>query len=1705
MRFCFLAPIVAAAALASSAPAAITDGLVHHWNFDEGPDWHDSPFRTACTNTVAEDSVGGANATLQNMGSSNWVSGRQFTALEFDGVNEHLLVATNLANTLGGTASLSFWLRTTQTGAVSAATAPGLAGAAGSGGLQWGWLDTAGRIGLSMDNLLVSHSSDPVNDGRWHHLVLTRDSATGAGQVFVDGTLSGSAIGPTGARSSAFSSLARIENGGSPNYFKGRLDQVHVFNRVLGTAEVAMLRTNHAPKIWDTTTEGVNSRSFVTTSIFAKAYDVERDPLTVWGWTPPAHGSVTPNADGSFTYTANGGFLGGDSFAVVVADGSGGFHRANMKVTVMHEPPGGGGVPVTQFTGFAALQSNGTNVSYNGWRIPRAADWNADGKLDLLIGAGGYVWLHTNIGTETTPTFSTGVKIKAAGTDIYAGTSSSPIAFADVTGDGALDLLLADSAGRLRLYRNTAAAGLAPVLAAYVTLKNPRGTDFLLPDRRFDLGDWDGDGKIDLVTGSFSGAMQLFLNVGTLAEARFDTGTTLLSDSYNIYPRLYDLNGNGRVDFLRGINWGSILYWRDAPALGLGNSMTLTLTDSNNVSPDLHALTDGAIVDFADFNRDGTPDLIIGGHASDKLFLAYGLRKTIAQSLAEIEAIYDANPTNVGVALSANSNALLNVVNNANWNLISYLQSGTLGTREALFTALTNHIGKYWFLKYQTLDTAKFHHVPSIVLQNWVMLQYTLADTPTLRTNIAGVMGLTGVARTIYLENGLALGDNAKSIPAAYGTLRDFRRRHPRELFPDAMMSLDQLYGDSRGGFVWTPNSAKNTFGDWAVGLANEWAGDLTAPIEKVLGSGAASGDYFTFVMGHEVTHSLDGYVNSRRNLDLYRRWGLTLCTAAGPDIIPRTNGWWDWTATQTNFQAKGYWNGNSSTWNTAWSNYWAVGAGAPFRNLSFMRGGIDWFMGSPQESLATQANHYWANAPGRLIGAVDRFRRATGPGLGPLRANINEVVTFIDYQSAGMNRVNLIETKTQSSPQQVNWFDHYAEIERDDRGYIIRITVDGQTYDFTVDTDGVVRDVSCSITFLNPDAMIAAPNIAQAVDVTGNDSRLDGNVVEVESFTQPAHGTVTNGNGLLWYVPTPGYSGMDSFTYQAGSSTTTVLMTLPGANQSAWTGGGTEGLWSQAANWYGAVPTNGQALLFLGARQLKNTNNLLTTAGPVSFLNGGFTLGGNGLTLKGGLLNVAGDNTWAISSTLANAQSFVSSNGTLTISAPVANAGYALTVDGPANVTLSGPVAGGGGVTKIGVGTLRLSSGNSYSGVTTVNAGKLLATGGGWYSPRSIGSGALTINSGATAEFTQSHGFGGDNYGRSATVNGGTLQLDGDNYVSGLTLTGGSVLSSGGYLALLNNTYTINASVTPSIISAITLTLQGSPTFNVANGPAAVDLVLSGNMSSSAANTLTKTGAGLLQYTGTGAANSTVVSAGTLQLDGALGTNTVTVRNTATLAGVGVISGPLTVQSGGTLAPGDNGVGTLTTGPETWNGGGIYLCDLNSTTLNGCDQLNISGSLNLLATAANRFTIQLVSLTPANTPGLLADFNRAVPCAWTVATAADASGFDPVKFTINTTSFINDFTGGAFAIALRGNALVLQYHPPPSITLTAPTSGAEVFSLQLTGATGQHYRVEYQPTLPPVGPWQVLTDIASLAVSPLTVFDTATSTQRFYRALSVP
>ena len=75
------------------------------------------------------------------------------------------------------------------------------------------------------------------------------------------------------------------------------------------------------------------------------------------------------------------------------------------------------------------------------------------------------------------------------------------------------------------------------------------------------------------------------------------------------------------------------------------------------------------------------------------------------------------------------------------------------------------------------------------------------------------------------------------------------------------------------------------------------------------------------------------------------------------------------------------------------------------------------------------------------------------------------------------------------------------------------------------------------------------------AIDVLPNDTDPDGDTLNIDDFTQPAHGTAgSNGNGTLTYTPDPNYSGTDSFTYtirdgNGGTATATVSITINPVN----------------------------------------------------------------------------------------------------------------------------------------------------------------------------------------------------------------------------------------------------------------------------------------------------------------------------------------------------------------------------------------------------------------------------------------------------------------------------------------------------------------------------------------------------------------------------
>jgi hypothetical protein len=203
--------------------------------------------------------------------------------------------------------------------------------------------------------------------------------------------------------------------------------------------------------------------------------------------------------------------------------------------------------------------------------------------------------------------------------------------------------------------------------------------------------------------------------------------------------------------------------------------------------------------------------------------------------------------------------------------------------------------------------------------------------------------------------------------------------------------------------------------------------------------------------------------------------------------------------------------------------------------------------------------------------------------------------------------------------------------------------------------------------------------------------------------------------------------------------------------------------------------------------------------------------------------------------------------------------------------------------------------------------------------------------------------------------------------------------------------------------------------------------------------------------------------------------------------------------------------VGTLTVGNAVWNGGGAYAFELSSATSSaGWDLLSAVGTVNVQATAGSKFTIKLVSMADASTPGSVPDFDPAANYSWTIATAGGGLlNFDPVKFAVDASAFANAYAG-TFGVTSVGNSIVVQYTAPvtapPSITGQSKLSDG-TFSLTFSGTAGAGYSVRASTNvdLAPVVNWPVIST-GTFGASPVTFIDVnATNYPQRYYLISVP
>lgn len=297
-----------------------------------------------------------------------------------------------------------------------------------------------------------------------------------------------------------------------------------------------------------------------------------------------------------------------------------------------------------------------------------------------------------------------------------------------------------------------------------------------------------------------------------------------------------------------------------------------------------------------------------------------------------------------------------------------------------------------------------------------------------------------------------------------------------------------------------------------------------------------------------------------------------------------------------------------------------------------------------------------------------------------------------------------------------------------------------------------------------------------------------------------------------------------------------------------------------------------------------------------------GMIRGKGGVEVRNGVVRVTGENTYAGGTTINSGAGMIVGDGATSgsITGDVVNNGILNFARSDA-LTFGGSISGTGSMAQAGRGTLTLTGDATHTGGTFVSGGGTLQIGDGG----TTGSvrGDIGVVRGTLA-FNRSDRltYGGVISGAGNTIfRRGTVRLTGEN-----THTGGTTINSGA--AVIVGDTAGSGSITGDVVNNGILNFQRGDRLTYAG-------VISGSGSVAHAGTGRLTLTGDSTYTG-----STFVSnGGTLMLEGSL-TSDIDVRTSAggtgsRLGGSGSTTGTLTVQSGSSVAPGSDGIGTLRLG----------------------------------------------------------------------------------------------------------------------------------------------------------------------------------------------
>jgi hypothetical protein len=187
----------------------------------------------------------------------------------------------------------------------------------------WGWISQDGRINFKVGDGTNIVAAGPVtNDFQWHHVVISRNGATG--NIRIDGNrgTTTNASMDAGVKTAAFNLIGKVQGSDQRVFFPGLMDELRLYNAEITQADAISLANTIPPVTLNGPTGAISINTPVNVSAVHAADDgIPNGSTITYAWTSTPNTGVTFGSTTAQNTTVSFTNPGQYSVRVTITDG----------------------------------------------------------------------------------------------------------------------------------------------------------------------------------------------------------------------------------------------------------------------------------------------------------------------------------------------------------------------------------------------------------------------------------------------------------------------------------------------------------------------------------------------------------------------------------------------------------------------------------------------------------------------------------------------------------------------------------------------------------------------------------------------------------------------------------------------------------------------------------------------------------------------------------------------------------------------------------------------------------------------------------------------------------------------------------------------------------------------------------------------------------------------------------------------------------------------------------------------------------------------------------------------------------------------------------------------------------------------------------------------------------------------------------------